>query len=125
MEAEEFQKKLYQAQELMSAEEFDSAKEILDKLKEIEKQGDFDFNLTHKLYQLISNLESLMNQKEISGVLGNLSKLRDKISIEELEEILNKKELNFEEGILQREIELLILRGLINLKIDGNIIYFR
>jgi hypothetical protein len=125
MRAEEFQNQLYQAQDLISKENFDSAQKILNELKEVEKNGEFDYSLTHKLYQLISNLESLINQKTISLILKQLSETTNEISLKELEENLFEKEnLHLEPGILRREIEILILRGILDIKIEGDTIKF-
>ena len=55
MDANDFIKDLNDAQELMRNEKYKEALLLLGKLKEADKAGDFDYNLTHKLYQLISN----------------------------------------------------------------------
>ncbi|MFW9951964.1 MAG: hypothetical protein ACFFKA_17740, partial [Candidatus Thorarchaeota archaeon] len=63
MNTEEFSSKLREVQNLMQQEKYDGAIQILETLKEIEKAGDFDYSLTHKLYQLLSNSKSLYNQQ--------------------------------------------------------------
>ena len=65
MEPHEFTKQLMEVQELMKTEKYAEALVILSKLKDIEKKGDFDYSLTHKLYQLDSNCHSLYNQEKI------------------------------------------------------------
>jgi len=54
MDTNDFVKDLSDAQELMRNERYPEALIILGKLKEADKAGDFDYNLTHKLYQLQS-----------------------------------------------------------------------
>ena len=63
MDANDFTKDLSDAQELMRNEKYKEALILLGKLKEADKAGDFDYNLTHKLYQLLSNSQSLYNQQ--------------------------------------------------------------
>lgn len=125
MDSQELFSKLKDAQELMSKEKYKDALILLYKLKEIEKSGDFDYNLTHKLYQLISNSESLYNQKVILKVITDISQKQDSISIAELNKILlSSKGMSIEDPILRREIEILILRSLITCKIDKDKIVF-
>ena len=114
MDPQEFVKKLSEVQDLMQAEKYKEAIKILDNLKEIEKQGDFDYNLTHKLYQLISNTHSLYNQEVILNTLNN--NLSEKtVSFDSLLELVNKHDdIELKKDILRREIELLILRGKLN-----------
>jgi len=121
MKSQEFVQRLGTAQELMLKEDYPSALEILAELKEIEKQGDFDYNLTHKLYQLDSNCKSLLNQQIILEHIFNASKDTKIISIDDLGKIIKKKaKLNLESAIIKREIEILILRGLLTAKIEDN-----
>ena len=119
MESQEFIKQLFEIQELMKEEKYTEALILLSKLKEIEKKGDFDYNLTHKLYQLDSNCRSLFNQDKILKQIDIFAQNQNSISFQELKESL-KTELNLDDGMLRREIELLILRGLLNCKIEGN-----
>ncbi|MFX0060511.1 MAG: hypothetical protein ACFE85_07440 [Candidatus Hodarchaeota archaeon] len=125
MKSQEFIKRLNDAQELMLKEKYKEAIAVLDQLKQIEKNGDFDYNLTHKLYQLDSNSHSLYNQQIILKVLLTLSKKKESISLFELSQDLKENEdLDLEKSILRREIEILILRSLITAKIEGDLLLF-
>ena len=125
MDANDFVKDLNDAQELMRNEKYPAALLILDKLKEADKAGSFDYNLTHKLYQLISNSQSLYNQKRVLSVVKKISHAQKSISINELSEILKKQEnIELDELILRREVEILILRSLLECKIENNNLVF-
>ena len=125
MDANNFIKVLNDAQELMRNEKYQDALILLGKLKEADKTGDFDYNLTHKLYQLISNSQSLYNQQIVLKVLKEISQKCDSISFVELKEILyNQENLEIDELVLRREVEILILRSLLKSKIDGNELFF-
>jgi hypothetical protein len=123
MDSEEFANLLYEAQNLMKEEKYRESLEKLEILKKIEKDGDFNYNLTHKLYQLFSNATSLLNQQIILTHINQVSKKQNSITFSDLN-LLIKKEKNFDETILRREIELLILRGLLTSKIQGNQLIF-
>jgi len=123
MNSQEFVKKLTEAQNLMSKENYKDAIAILEELKKIEENGDFDYSLTHKLYQLISNSRSLLNQQKILKFIKIISKKEKIISIGKLFEVISK-EIDIKMDILRREIELLILRGLISCNFDGNSLKF-
>ncbi|MHA1148545.1 MAG: hypothetical protein ACTSR8_09905 [Promethearchaeota archaeon] len=117
MDPQEFVQKLTEVQDLMKAEKYKDAIIILNNLKEIEKQGDFDYNLTHKLYQLISNTHSLYNQEIILNVINNLQD--NTIDFDKLLKLVNTyDDIDLKKEILRREIELLILRGKLNLKLE-------
>ena len=124
MELQEFTKQLLEVQELMETEKYAEALLILSKLKDIEKKGDFDYNLTHKLYQLDSNCRSLYHQKKILKQINTFAESQNSISLKNLKESLSPG-LILDDGILRKEIELLILRGLLNCKIEGNELKFR
>ena len=125
MDANDFVKDLNDAQELMRNESYQDALVILGKLKEADKAGNFDYNLTHKLYQLISNSQSLYNQQRVLSVVKKISHQQKSISFIDLSEILKKQEnVELDELILRREVEILILRSLLEVKIDGNQIVF-
>jgi hypothetical protein len=47
--------------------------------KAIEKEGEFDYSLTHRLYQLLSNSYSLYNQQIILKVLKKNQKQKEKL----------------------------------------------
>ena len=80
MDANDFVRDLTDAQELMRQERYKDALVILDKLKEADKAGKFDYNLTHKLYQLISNSQSLYNQQRVLSVVKKISLEQKSIS---------------------------------------------
>lgn len=125
MDDQKFIKQLNEVQDLMQQEKYQEAVILIEKLKEFEKKNNYDYNLTHRLYQLDSNAHSLYNQQVIHHIINDLSKRYDSISFQELNRVLKeKKELNLSNDILQREIEILILRSLISCKIDGEKLIF-
>ena len=125
MDSQHFLNRLSDAQDLMSKEDYEEAIVILEELKKIEQKGDFDYALTHKLYQLLSNAHSLYNQHALVDVLSELSKGVDSISFSELQQELKvRKGMDLEVSILKREVELLILRDLIQFGIDEDRVKF-
>ena len=125
MDANDFVKDLNDAQELMRNEKYQEALILLGKLKEADKAGDFDYNLTHKLYQLISNSQSLYNQQKVLSAIQKISQKEKSISFLELKEVVNEHEnLDIDEQILRREVEILILRSLLEAKLEGNDLVF-
>ncbi|TKJ23273.1 MAG: hypothetical protein CEE43_03835 [Promethearchaeota archaeon Loki_b32] len=125
MDIQDFIKQLNQVQELMQKENYKEAISIIEKLKEIETESDYNYNLTHRLYQLDSNARSLFNQQKILKIINELYSSCDSISFQELNQVLNEKhKLNLSNDILQREIEILILRNLISCKIDREKLIF-
>ncbi len=125
MEANDFVRDLNEAQELMRNEKYQEALTLLGKLKEADKAGSFDYNLTHKLYQLISNSQSLYNQQRVLSVVKKISQNQKSISFIDLKVILNKQEnVELDEQVLRREVEILILRSLLESKIEGNDLIF-
>ena len=125
MDANDFVEDLNDAQELMRNERYQEALIILSKLKEADKAGNFDYNLTHKLYQLISNSQSLYNQQRVLSVVKEISQKQKSISFNDLKEILFKQEnVELDELILRREVEILILRSLLQGKIKENDLVF-
>ncbi len=125
MDANHFVKDLNEAQELMRNEKYQEALILLDKLKEADKAGDFDYNLTHKLYQLISNSQSLYNQQKVLSAIQKISQKQKSISFLELKEVVNEHEnLDIDEQVLRREVEILILRSLLEVKLEGNDLIF-
>ncbi len=125
MDANDFAKDLNDAQELMRTEKYQEALIILGKLKEADKAGNFDYNLTHKLYQLISNSQSLYNQQKVFSTIQKISHKQKSISFQKLKEILKEQEnLDLDEQVLRREVEILILRSLLEGKIEGNDLIF-
>ena len=125
MDANDFVRDLNDAQELMRNENYQDALIILGKLKEADKAGNFDYNLTHKLYQLISNSQSLYNQQKVFSTIQKISHKQKSISFQKLKEILKEQEnLDLDEQVLRREVEILILRSLLEGKIEGNDLIF-
>jgi len=121
MDTQDFVEKLSEASDLMAGEKYKEAIILLEKLKKIDEKGEFDYNLTHKLYQLLSNSHSLYNQKIILTYLRDISKQQKSITFSELNKVLKEnKELDIEDAILRREVEILILRNLLNCKLEGN-----
>ena len=122
-----FIKRLNEVQNLIGEEKFEQAAIIIEELKVIDRNGDFDYSLTHQLYQLNSNLYSLLNQKKLLKIIEDISKSKDSITFKKLLHIINNKVehgLNLEESLLKREIELLILRGKISCSIVGDTLKF-
>ncbi len=96
-----------------------------EKLKEIDKTGMFEYSLTHKLYQLLSNSQSLYNQQVILSIIEPLSNEQKTISLKEISQKLEKeKDLRLKDDILLREIELLVLRNLLACRIDRDRLEF-
>ena len=125
MDANDFVRDLNDAKELMRNEKYLDALVILNKLKEADKAGNFDYNLTHKLYQLISNSQSLYNQQRVLSVVKKISQKQKSVSFIDLNEILDKQEnVRLDEQVLRREVEILILRSLLECKIEGNELIF-
>lgn len=123
MDSQEFYTRLIKAQNLMTNEKYKEALILLDELKQIEKNGDFDYELVHRLYQLSSNAISFYNQQIILEKLAYLvaTKNRSAIDIQELVECLREEEgLDLDFNILKRELELLILRDLASFRMEGN-----
>lgn len=125
MDKQDFIKKLDDAQELMKNEKYKEAIILLESVREIEKEnGDFDYSLTHRLYQLISNSNSLYNQEIILEQIKKISMKENSITIHELHKSLKKNDFKIEESVLGKELELLILRGLLPCKKEGDKIIF-
>lgn len=120
MKTKDFVKNLAKAEDLIKEEKYKKSLNLLSELKEIELQGDFDNSLTHKLYQLISNAESLLNQKKITEGLSEISEKHQKMDFESLCDYFRKhRDLDLKPEIIRREIELLILREKIPYTIEG------
>ena len=123
MDSQEFVKHLNEIQDLMEKENYTEALTLIEKLKEAEKKADFNYNLTHRLYQLDSNSRSLYNQQLILANVGDLFKKYKSITFQELNRVLrNKNKLKLTDDILRREIELLILRNQLAWKIEKDTI---
>jgi hypothetical protein len=123
MKPNEFANRLNEVQELMAKEKYKEALVLLENLKDLDKTSDFDYNLTHKLYQLDSNTRSLYNQQIILERLNSINKEKIIISIAEFNEMLKLSDnLLLKEPILRRELEILILRGIISIEFKGNML---
>ena len=125
MDKQTFIGKLNEAQELMKNERYKEAIILLENLRQIEKKNeDFEYSLSHKLYQLISNSNSLYNQEIILEHIKKMSIKQNSLSIHELHKSINESDFNIEESVLGKEIELLILRDLLPCKKEGDKIIF-
>ncbi len=125
MESREFIDELNKVQDLLSREKYSEAIALLENLKGIEKQANFNYNLTHKLYQLDSNALSLYNQQKILNLITRISQQQNSITFTELQKKLKEIEnIALDETILRREIEILILRELLSCNIEGNKLFF-
>ena len=123
MKPNEFADRLNEVQELMAKENYKEALVLLENLKDLDKTSDFDYNLTHKLYQLDSNIRSLYNQQIILNRLNSINKEKIMISVAEFNETLKLKDnLLLEEPILRRELEILVLRGIVSIEFKGNML---
>ncbi len=125
MEPKEFIDELNKVQDLLSQEKYSEAITLLENLKGIERQANFNYNLTHKLYQLDSNALSLYNQQKILNLISEISQKQNVITFAELQKKLKEVEnIALDETILKREIEILILRNLVSCSIEGNRLFF-
>ena len=125
MDAKQFQEKLNKAHELMLQEKYQDAIVILEKLKDIDSQSDFEYNITHQLFQLSSNAHSLYNQQKIKDGI-NAILMRQKVwTISKLNQLLQERiGLELDDAIFRKELELLILRGHVNCNIEGDLVIF-
>ena len=127
MDSKEFYNRLMEAQDLMIREKYEQALTLLEELKQLEKEGDFEYELIHQLYQLTSNANSFYNQQIILGILKSNEFHHDQksIDIQELDGYLKKKAgLDLDISTLKRELELLILRDLISFRIEEDKLFF-
>ena len=127
MNLKEFVENLDKVSVLMEQEKYRDALSILDILKNVEMANNQDYNYTliHQLYQLDSNCRSAFNQQIILEQIKNISIIKKSISFKDLSKVLKEKsELYISEEILRREIELLILRNLLNCQLKGNQLVF-
>jgi len=125
MDPREFQNQLNDAHQLMLQEKYKDAIILLEKLKDIEQKGNFEYSLTHQLFQLFSNAHSLYNQQKIKGALDAILMKQKVWTISKLNELLKERiGLDLDDKTFQKELELLILRGLISCSIEGNLVIF-
>ena len=121
METKEIVKQLNRVRELMKEEKYDDAITLINKLKELDKNNDFDYTFSHQLYQLDSNARSLYNQQIILKQIQEISSDQTSITFNNLNQLLKQKtELNLSNDILRREVEILILRNQLICKLDGD-----
>lgn len=123
MNPQEFMKLLNEARELMAQENYTEAIVILENLKELDKSSEYDYNydLIHQLYQLDSNCKSAHHQQIILEIIKNIPITKDSLSLNELNNYLKDKEnIIISEDILRREVELLILRNLLQGRMEGD-----
>ena len=125
MDSKEFQTQLNDAHALITQEQFKDAIILLEKLKDIEQKSNYDYSLTHQLFQFISNAHSLYNQQRIKeGVNGILMKQKT-MAFTELNQLLKERTgLDLDDKTFRKELELLILRGLLSCSIEGNNVIF-
>jgi len=120
LETKEIVKQLNKVRELMKEEKYDDAITLINKLKDLDKNNDFDYTFSHQLYQLDSNARSLYNQQIILKQIQEISSNQNSITFNNLNQFLKQKtELNLSNDILRREIEILILRNQLICKLDG------
>ncbi len=110
----------------MTQEKYVDAIALINHLKEIEKTNTFDYNLTHQLYQLDSNSNSLYNQQIILKFIQKITNDQKSITFHELNQKIKKHNtLNLSNDILRREIEILILRDQLGCKLVGDTIILK
>lgn len=125
MDEKEFVEQLNKAKELMTQEKYNEAINLIEEIKEIERKSDINYNLTHRLYQLDSNIHSLYNQQVILNHISEISRKQKSVSLQEINLLIKRSaKLDISEDILRREIELLVLRNLLSCKIDGDLLNF-
>ena len=125
MNPREFQNQLNDAHKLMLEEKYKDAIIILEKLKDIEQKGNYNYNLTHQLFQLFSNAHSLYNQQKIKNELNTILMKQKVWPLEKLNQLLKERiGLDLDNKTFRKELELLILRGLIPCSIEGDLVIF-
>jgi len=125
MDTNEFEKQLNNAHELMLQEKYQAAIVILEKLKDIEQKGNFKYDLMHQLFQLSSNAHSLHNQQKIKDGMNAMLMKQKTMALTELNQLLKERiGLDLDDKTFQKELELLILRGLISCSIEGDLVIF-
>ena len=125
MDPREFQDQLKDAHQLMLQEKYEDAIIILEKLKDIEQKSNFEYNLTHQLFQLFSNAHSLYNQQKIKDGMNAMLMKQKTMALTDLNQLLKERiGLDLDDKTFQKELELLILRGLITCSIEGDLVIF-
>lgn len=118
-----FKEELSIAEKLIQEEKFEQALNLLEKMKNYDDDV-FDDALAHNFFMLYSNTQSIVRGKNIYQNLLSLSKIKEKASYKEIFEYLKNKNINLDIDTIKREIELLILKGIVSWKSNNNIIFF-
>jgi len=118
-----FKEELSIAEKLIQEEKFEQALNLLEKMKNYDDDV-FDDALAHNFFMLYSNTQSIVRGKNIYQNLLSLSKIKEKASYKEIFEYLKDKNINLDIDTIKREIELLILKGIVSWKSNNNIIFF-
>ncbi len=118
-----FKEELSIAEKLIQEEKFEQALNLLEKMKNYDDEF-FDDALAHNFFMLYSNTQSIVRGKNIYQNLLSLSKIKEKASYKEIFEYLKDKNINLDIDTIKREIELLILKGIVSWKSNNNIIFF-
>ncbi len=118
-----FKEELSIAEKLIQEEKFEQALNLLEKMKNYDDDV-FDDALAHNFFMLYSNTQSIVRGKNIYQNLLSLSKIKEKASYKEIFEYLKDKNINLDIDSIKREIELLILKGIVSWKSNNNIIFF-
>ena len=125
MELEEFKRQLDLAYDLMSEENYKEAIIRLEKLVEIDKKSDFNYGHTHRLHQLYSNAKSLYNQQEILKCINSMTSKQKALTFKELGTIIrDNSEIDIDDTIVRKEVELLVLRQKLNCRIHEDSLVF-
>ncbi len=118
-----FKEELSIAEKLIQEEKFEQALNLLEKMKNYDDDV-FDDALAHNFFMLYSNTQSIVRGKNIYQNLLSLSKIKEKASYKEIFEYLKDKNINLDIDTIKREIELLILKGIVSWKSNNNIMFF-
>lgn len=118
-----FKEELSIAEKLIQEEKFEQALNLLENMKSYDDDV-FDDALAHNFFMLYSNTQSIVRGKNIYQNLLSLSKIKEKASYKEIFEYLKDKNINLDIDTIKREIELLILKGIVSWKSNNNIIFF-
>ncbi len=125
MNMEEFQIQLNDAHKLIVEEKYKEALILLEQLKEIEQESNFDYSLTHQLFQFLSNAHSLYNQQRIKDGINAILMKQKTMSFIELNQLLKERTgLTLDNNTFRKELEILILRGLLSCSIEGDLVIF-
>lgn len=118
-----FKEELSIAEKLIQEEKYEQALNLLEKMKNYDDE--FNDALAHEFFMLYSNTQSIVRGKNIYKNLLSLSKIKEKASHKEIFEYLSKKNINLGIDAIKREIEILILKGIVPWKSNNNTIFFK